>query len=54
MAALILRDISVKNPSSNPEIDHIHLEVLYDALVELVKESVAQGNLSVFSGTAMR
>lgn len=43
-----LRDIPVT--SSNPEIDHIHLESYDDALLELVKESVAQGNLSGIFG----
>lgn len=36
--------------SSNPEIDHIHLESYDDELLELVKESVTQGNLSGIFG----
>ena len=43
-----LKDIPAT--SSNPEIDHIHLESYDDALMELVKESVAQGNLSGIFG----
>lgn len=43
-----LRDISAA--SSNPEIDHIHLESYDDTLLEMVKESVAQGNLSGIFG----
>lgn len=45
-----LSDISAT--SSNPEIDHINLESYDNTLLELVKESVAQGDLSSIFGNS--